>query len=90
MPPALDGSADASGWTRLAGVVLPVTIVGAILVFIVPVPPAVLDLLQSANITLAVLVLLTTLAIRSPTDFSEDRRRRQRAHPDVRRRRDRP
>jgi flagellar biosynthesis protein FlhA len=30
----------------------------------------VLDLLQSANITLAVLVLLTTLAIRSPTDFS--------------------
>lgn len=59
-----------STWTRLAGVVLPVTIVGAILVFIVPVPPAVLDLLQSANITLAVLVLLTTLAIRSPTDFS--------------------
>jgi flagellar biosynthesis protein FlhA len=51
-------------------VILPVTIIGAILVFIVPVPPAVLDLLQSANITLAVLVLLTTLAIRSPTDFS--------------------
>ncbi len=61
---------SSSTWTRLAGVVLPVTIVGAILVFIVPVPPAVLDLLQSANITLAVLVLLTTLAIRSPTDFS--------------------
>jgi flagellar biosynthesis protein FlhA len=54
----------------LTGVILPVTIIGAILVFIVPVPPAVLDLLQSANITLAVLVLLTTLAIRSPTDFS--------------------
>ena len=70
MPPALDSSAAPSTWTRLAGVVLPVTIVGAILVFIVPVPPAVLDLLQSANITLAVLVLLTTLAIRSPTDFS--------------------
>jgi flagellar biosynthesis protein FlhA len=70
MPPALDSSAAASGWTRLAGVVLPVTIIGAILVFIVPVPPAVLDLLQAGNITLAVLVLLTTLAIRSPTDFS--------------------
>ena len=70
MPPALDSSAARSTWTRLAGVVLPVTIVGAILVFIVPVPPVVLDLLQSANITLAVLVLLTTLAIRSPTDFS--------------------
>jgi flagellar biosynthesis protein FlhA len=70
MPPALDSSAASSGWSRLAGVVLPVTIVGAILVFIVPIPPSVLDLLQSANITLAVLVLLTTLAIRSPTDFS--------------------
>ena len=71
MPPAIDRpSSSSSTWTRLTGVVLPVTIVGAILVFIVPVPPAVLDLLQAANITLAVLVLLTTLAIRSPTDFS--------------------
>jgi flagellar biosynthesis protein FlhA len=70
MPPALDGQATGSNWNRLAGVVLPVTIIGAILVFIVPVPPGVLDLLQAANITLAVLVLLTTLAIRSPTDFS--------------------
>ncbi len=69
MPPALDGPADQSTWTRLTGLVLPVTIVGAILVFIVPVPPMVLDLLQVGNITLAVLVLLTTLAIRSPTDF---------------------
>jgi flagellar biosynthesis protein FlhA len=70
MPPALDSPDRNNGWSRLVGLVLPVTIVGAILVFLVPVPPAVLDLLQSANITLAVLVLLTTLAIRSPTEFS--------------------
>jgi flagellar biosynthesis protein FlhA len=70
MPPAFDSLAAPSPWTRLTGLILPVTIIGAILVFIVPIPPAVLDLLQSANITLAVLVLLTTLAIRSPTDFS--------------------
>jgi flagellar biosynthesis protein FlhA len=70
MPPALDSLAAPSPWARLTGLILPVTIIGAILVFIVPIPPAVLDLLQSANITLAVLVLLTTLAIRSPTDFS--------------------
>src|SRR4051794_13749197 len=69
MPPTTP-SADAAGWSRLSGVILPVTIVGAILVFVVPVPPAVLDLLQSANLTLAVLVLLTTLTIRSPQDFS--------------------
>ncbi len=59
-----------TGWSRLTGVVLPITFVGALLVFIVPVPPAVLDLLLAANITLAVLVLLTTLAIRSPLEFS--------------------
>ena len=56
MPPTAP-SLVASGWSRLAGVVLPITIIGAILVFVVPVPPAVLDLLLSANVTLAVLVL---------------------------------
>ncbi|WP_435008902.1 flagellar biosynthesis protein FlhA [Tundrisphaera lichenicola] len=70
MPPAHDSTDPNSAWSRLVGLVLPVTIIGAILVFIVPVPPAILDLLQVANITLAVLVLLTTLAIRSPTEFS--------------------
>jgi len=60
----------ADGWSRLTGVVLPTTIVGAVLVLIVPVPPGVLDLLLSANITLAVLVLLTVLSIRAPQDFS--------------------
>src|SRR5437763_16605726 len=69
MPPTAP-SLVAAGWSRLSGVVLPVTIVGAVLVFVVPVPPGVLDLLLSANLTLAVLVLLTTLTIRSPQDFS--------------------
>ena len=69
MPPT-EPSLVATGWSRLSGVVLPVTIIGAILVFVVPVPPAVLDLLLSANMTLAVLVLLTTLAIRTPQEFA--------------------
>lgn len=69
MPPTTP-SPVVSGWSRFSGAILPVTIVGAILVFVVPVPPGVLDLLLSANITLAVLVLLTTLAIRTPQDFS--------------------
>ena len=69
MPPTTP-SLVAAGWSRLSGLVLPVTIVGAILVFVVPVPPGVLDLLLSANVTLAVLVLLTTLAIRTPQEFS--------------------
>ena len=68
MPPT--PPSQSTGLSRLAGAVLPATIIGAILVFIIPVPPLVLDFLQSANITVAVLVLLTTLAIRSPQDFS--------------------
>ncbi|HWE40782.1 MAG TPA: flagellar biosynthesis protein FlhA, partial [Isosphaeraceae bacterium] len=62
-------SPPAAGWSRLTGAVLPVTFVGALLVFIVPVPPGVLDLLLAANITLAVLVLLTTLSVRTPLEF---------------------
>ena len=69
MPPT-EPSVVAGGWSRLSGVVLPITIMGAILVFVVPMPPQVLDVLLSANVTVAVLVLLTTLAIRTPQEFS--------------------
>ncbi len=67
--PSATASPPAAGWSRLTGVVLPVTFVGALLVFIVPVPAQVLDLLLAANITLAVLVLLTTLSVRTPLEF---------------------
>jgi flagellar biosynthesis protein FlhA len=56
--------------SRLTGLILPVTIVGAVLVFIVPLPSGLLDLLLAGNITLAVLVLLTVLSIRTPQDFA--------------------
>ena len=55
---------------RGSGLVLPVVIIGAILVFVIPIPPGLLDVLLSANLTLAVVVLLTTLAIRTPQEFS--------------------
>jgi flagellar biosynthesis protein FlhA len=54
----------------LRGLVLPITIIGAILVFVVPIPPQLLDVLLSANLTVAVVVLLTTLSIRTPQEFS--------------------
>ncbi len=58
---------DPGGWR---GLVLPITIIGAILVFVVPVPPTLLDVLLSANLTVAVLILLTTISVRSPAEFS--------------------
>ena len=71
MPPttsSADGAGAAGGVVR--GLVMPITIVGAILVFVVPIPPSVLDVLLSANLTVAVVVLLTTLAIGRPQEFS--------------------
>lgn len=53
----------------LRGLVLPITIIGAILVFVVPIPPQLLDILLSANLTVAVVVLLTTLSIQAPQEF---------------------
>jgi flagellar biosynthesis protein FlhA len=52
------------------GLVLPVLLVLALVVVIVPVPPAVLDLLLAANLTASVLLLLTTMFVGRPVDFS--------------------
>jgi flagellar biosynthesis protein FlhA len=68
MPPTTSSADTAGGVVR--GLVMPITIVGAILVFVVPIPPLVLDVLLSANLTVAVVVLLTTLAIGRPQEFS--------------------
>jgi flagellar biosynthesis protein FlhA len=62
------GTGTSAGWLR--DLVMPVTIIGAILVFVVPIPPVLLDVLLSINLTVAVIVLLTTLAIRTPREFS--------------------
>jgi flagellar biosynthesis protein FlhA len=70
MPPTTTLSPSGSGGDSLRGLVLPITIIGAILVFVVPIPPALLDVLLSANLTVAVVVLLTTLSIRAPHEFS--------------------
>ncbi len=70
MPVTASSEQDGSGWGRLSGLILPVTMIGAILVFVVPIPSSLLDVLLSANLTLAVLVLLTTLSIRTPQEFS--------------------
>ena len=66
MPPTTTSPAGPGGG-GLRSLVLPITIIGAILVFVVPIPPALLDVLLSANLTVAVVVLLTTLSIRAPS-----------------------
>ena len=49
---------------------VPITFVLLLAVILVPLPPVVLDLLISMNISLAVLILLTTLNMTKPLEFS--------------------
>ncbi len=55
---------------RLQDFVLPVGIVSSVLVIMVPLPPGLMDVLLSANITIAVVILLTTIYVRTPLEFS--------------------
>ena len=57
MPQAHSGIRGAV--TRSRGLIFPVLIVSSVLVLIARLPPFVMDLLLSCNITLAVVILLT-------------------------------
>lgn len=50
--------------------ILPVSIVACVVVILVPLPPALMDVLLAANITISIIILLTTLYIQTPLEFS--------------------
>jgi flagellar biosynthesis protein FlhA len=50
--------------------ILPLGIIACLVVILVPLPPALLDVLLSANIAIAVVVLLTTVYAQSPMEFN--------------------
>ncbi len=56
--------------TRNLNMAIPLAVVGVVLVMILPVPPALLDLLISTNITLSVITLIVTMYITRPVQFS--------------------
>ncbi len=55
---------------RQRGLIVPVSFVVLMMVLLVPLPPAALDLLIAINISLAVVILLTTLYMEKPLEFS--------------------
>ncbi|WP_188669157.1 flagellar biosynthesis protein FlhA [Tersicoccus solisilvae] len=55
------------GLTRLA---VPVGIVGIVLLLVVPIPAPLLDVLIVCNILLALVILLTSMFVKKPLDFS--------------------
>ncbi len=56
--------------SRWQNLILPVGLITSVLVILVPLPPILMDVLLAANITLAVIVLLTTVHVETPLEFS--------------------
>jgi flagellar biosynthesis protein FlhA len=67
-------ASDASGAVGLArrgqDLVLPIAMITSVLVIMVPLPPSLLDVLLAGNITISVIVLLTTIYVRTPLEFN--------------------
>lgn len=68
------GGGPAPQWARALakhrGLIVPISFLAMIGVIVVPLPPALLDLALALNITLSALILLTTIYIREPLEFS--------------------
>ena len=68
MPPSAVGPRS---WLRESrGIIFPALIVGSIVALVTPLPPMLMDLLLAANITVSVLILLTTVYVGRPLEFS--------------------
>lgn len=55
---------------KYRGLIVPVSFILLLAVLLVPIPPALMDILICLNISLAVIVLLTTISMKHPLDFS--------------------
>src|SRR5215213_7405264 len=52
------------------GMIFPIALIGLLVVILVPLPTPVLDFLLICNITLSVIVLVTTIYVQSPLEFA--------------------
>ena len=64
------GGGGSPQWRRLITMAVPLSVVAIVVVLVVPLPTFVVDLLITANITCAILVLLTAMQVKRPLDFS--------------------
>src|SRR5699024_1688793 len=54
----------------LGGLAVPLGVVGIVMLLVVPLPAAMLDVLIVVNITFSLVILLTTMYVKRPLDFS--------------------
>ncbi|MAT72615.1 MAG: flagellar biosynthesis protein FlhA [Planctomycetaceae bacterium] len=58
-------------WIRRGqDLILPVAIIASVLVILVPLPPAMMDMMLAGNIAASVIILLTTIYVQSPLEFN--------------------
>lgn len=55
---------------RYRDLVLPIAVIGSLVVILIPLPTLLVDLMLAANITVGVIVLLTTIYVASPLEFN--------------------
>lgn len=55
---------------RYRDLILPIGIIACLVIILVPLPPVLMDLLLAGNITIGVIVLLTTVYVSTPLEFS--------------------
>ena len=56
--------------SKYRGLILPVAVIACIAILLTPLPAAVLDVLLAANLAIAVIILLTTISVKTPLEFS--------------------
>jgi flagellar biosynthesis protein FlhA len=59
-----------SQWSRWQDLIFPLGIVASVLVILIPMPPFIMDILLSANVTISIIILLTTIYVRTPMEFN--------------------
>lgn len=59
-----------SAIARYRDLILPISIIACVGVILVPLPTALMDIFLAGNITISVIVLLTTIYIRTPLEFN--------------------
>ena len=69
-PGAQPASGTGTALSRLQDLVLPVGMIASVLVILIPLPAALMDVLLAANVTVAVVMLLTTIYVKTPLEFS--------------------
>ena len=57
-------------FAQFRNLIFPVLIVGSVLIIVAPLPPALMDLLLACNVTVSVIILLTTIYVKRPLEFS--------------------